>query len=1346
MWRHDMYDTDLREPLLMRKKRGDVRGALNRIRSRAKRKTTPLQEIQAALRPIFAKPFSLAPIFGREPIADEKRAAINENLPAIEMLTPAQIRKVVDMWVEHLPIEGDAGPAYFLFTHTIALLHVPSCYPKTQLVVAQYGLQKLKSSSPEGIYSRMPDELFFLGMDELLNNYPTLGRVGRRRFNSPKNNVTNEALEKIRSGLFRDHDDLRRVDYDMDYYEPLLARLNKFDPVVIRRCLEGQEWAVVDKTILYDRIQAKFPDFDFSQYPNIQIAMAEMRTKQFEKVIDSTFFAVRNFNELLGAELRDRQPEHHVQLLQDLIRRLVFKRESSRLPHLKDKYEDMLESCLISLMMISDPQKGLEIDPELLKKCLGIINNYSFERNRKKFFAKVNPRDGSTMRRFVRGVVPNCGGFPKLQEFATRCTVEEINHFTEPTLAAEIKSGHSAVQELLLQTVEGNEFYDLTAYRLVANHDADLDKKDDSGVSFFILALYGLGHIQLEPPVDPDPRMWNFYLDHTKNVNEILSAVVETFISYVNQINLVPGVDRRDVPAYVVQGCYHAARDLIEKHNAVLTEEMREKFLRVEISEPYKKGMRDILSSAQRKDKEDAHEVPVARVVSAVPASSVVRVTPVTSVAPAAPLQHMSRINSGRYAPQLTIMLRDKKSGPLEIIELAKKCGLALADLPAFDLFKLCGIPHLPKDLEEFLRKDIKNAGRYLDAKSMGRTAHVSACMALSEKDHEAFEAFSSALVDGDRDFFRDGIIRVSPEAKALWLDAIQTDRVVTVKIFMGLSIDPNTYVTEGRMPAIHEAVECGSVNVVNAMVNPPENYKGTKCNLTTEVNGVFLLPRARAKGNQDIVDILEKKILEMFQWSVLCFQNYTVDINPWIQNLGPALRRLPQDELAELSKYQLSEASRKIVGALVPSVAPAAKAAPVVVPLAPAVEEKPKATFEEAKGLMYAGLYEQSDEILFELDETEKEKFQEMVREGMAHNFYLNAASEGHAGFVSAWIQIGNADVNQGSLSPAIFGAVYYRHENVVRELLRLGANVMLQNDQGTYLIDYARRFSALEIVALIEEALPEEGLLQDLGQLLRVHSVDSGKVNQHIKKLGGAVTKLPQEVKELFCSTVVELDSEAEDIFIKNGLGALLILNRCRRNRINEISALLDRGVNIDDEKALGVSPLIWGVGQGFMKVVEPLMVAGATVTDKVYAHAAESPQRLMLYFLREKNLFDVQFMFLCDQLSSENPSFEQIAQISNLEDKKQHLTEKQKGVLTKNAAKIAQQNNQAVDEMLAGVFAISVQPKVENRAAVVGAMVERDKQAKRRNSLSDLKAAVNEDSEDKPVVRPRAGSAGK
>ena len=348
---------------------------------------------------------------------------------------------------------------------------------------------------------------------------------------------------------------------------------------------------------------------------------------------------------------------------------------------------------------------------------------------------------------------------------------------------------------------------------------------------------------------------------------------------------------------------------------------------------------------------------------------------------------------------------------------------------------------------------------------------------------------------------------------------------------------------------------------------------------------------------------------------------------------------------------------------------AEAEKKQPAVVEVLPAaVEEKPKATAEDVRGCLYAGNYQKATELLVELDETEKANFENIVKkDANSLGIYQDAISKGYAEFVTAWIQIGKADVNQffGD-NPAIFCAAYYKHKNVVKALLDLGANVMLKSVPGAYLINYAIDFSTPEIVALIEEALPEEGLLQYFDKVLKARSVD--KVNYTIKKLGVAVTKLSQEVKEQFCSSAVELDSEAEDILIENGLGALLILNRCRRHRTNEIPSLLERGVMIDDEKALGVSPLIWGLDQGFMGVVEPLLEVGAKMTGKVYAYAAEYQHSRVIQFLREKYPVDTQFMFLCDQLSNDSATWQRLKDIPDLDAKKQHLTENQKQRLEK------------------------------------------------------------------------------
>jgi len=429
----------------------------------------------------------------------------NNHLPDVETLSEADIKEILEMEVG-TKLGGNKGPAYLYIASAVR----EEKHPRTMKVVAEIGLRRLQRGRSGQVVSQrqMPNRVLFYGIDKLLND-PKLSRYAKSKLNKPDNRLVNLVLHRISEALLSRHN-------DEDYKRQLWQRLNKFTPAVIQRCLE-KTWS--DGTNLFAVVRDN-PAI-ISAYPNVITAFNNLKIKEFNNALDSK--KVSNF----AKELQKVQGTGtEVEQLQLLINKLVDLIGTSRF---HGKHEDMMELCLIRLAQLSDFREGLKLDPEVLKKCLSIVDRYILPKNRRKFFA-TEFSSGRTMRAYVRRVVPSFQEYKNLPVFSPRVNIAVVVKHSGNDIIAKVKSGELDIQDLLLQIVERDYFYEGVA-RSFVDEGADMDREDATGSSFFKVALDKLGKAASD---NRGELAWEFYIqdkiEKGVNLNVVLSKVVDTYI------------------------------------------------------------------------------------------------------------------------------------------------------------------------------------------------------------------------------------------------------------------------------------------------------------------------------------------------------------------------------------------------------------------------------------------------------------------------------------------------------------------------------------------------------------------------------------------------------------------------------------------------------------------------------------------------------------------------------------------------------------------------------------------------------------------------------------------------
>jgi len=240
---------------------------------------------------------------------------------------------------------------------------------------------KLLESKQTNIF-KVPSEVIWFHAEKLAAVCPSSGFIKTFRFRYSNGFALDFIFDRLAELLKPDAGD--PLD-GSEYCKRGCEALNKFPVSYIELCLqrlvreaknsrEAEDNArstidTVKRVVMHENNKGLFP--------NIKAMFDRRATADFDMALDAK--DVKLFKVRLAA-IKGTGKE--IEQLQILINRLVGLIGTSRF---QGKYEDMMELCLVRLMELSDPKEGLNLDPELLKKCLGILNNYFFKSNIKKF-------------------------------------------------------------------------------------------------------------------------------------------------------------------------------------------------------------------------------------------------------------------------------------------------------------------------------------------------------------------------------------------------------------------------------------------------------------------------------------------------------------------------------------------------------------------------------------------------------------------------------------------------------------------------------------------------------------------------------------------------------------------------------------------------------------------------------------------------------------------------------------------------------------------------------------------------------------------------------------------------
>jgi len=432
-------------------------------------------------------------------------------------------------------------------------------------VVANCAFKYLKSKRIEGDYDSISHEILLHYAKKLAVDCPDAKSnwLKIKTFESSNRGVLDLIINRItQSVVFKPKG------------EPLTAAqvcalLNVFSAYYIGAVLNPSTL----NEIIFDRVHKAITavvtdERNAGVYPNLTTALHYIELRQFNTPLHSK--KVEDFKNELN-NLRDKykySPAQEVEKLQILITVLVDLIGTSRF---HGKHEDMLELCLVRLAELSDFKKGLNLDPEILKKCLGIVDRYFLAKNRTKFFGLKCSPQGHTLRAFIRRTEPSFQAYKNLHTFSPRATLRELLNIAG--IEGRVMSGEFEMQDLLLQTARENRFYNNIIERLV-ELGADMDRQDDRGDSFFTLAMYKLGKKN-------NGELWNFYLEKKipDKFNAVLSKVIETYI--ICSIALVQYKEKEGVAVLrvvvdefleTIKGCKGALKDLQTRGVSVTSE------------------------------------------------------------------------------------------------------------------------------------------------------------------------------------------------------------------------------------------------------------------------------------------------------------------------------------------------------------------------------------------------------------------------------------------------------------------------------------------------------------------------------------------------------------------------------------------------------------------------------------------------------------------------------------------------------------------------------------------------------------------------------------------------------
>lgn len=265
-------------------------------------------------------------------------------------------------------------------------------------------------------------------------------------------------------------------------------------------------------------------------------------------------------------------------VLEKFIQLLVNKINNTRLSKAKDKYEDVMEGCLIQLMNLSNPAKdGLKLAPDLLKQCLRIINNYKDPARRNAFFENKSEFSDSsgakhTMLALVRCTEPRFDDYSNLKGLTdVSPTLDKVLKAFESEnsrasyFATHVASGELSPQDLLLEIVAkkpgellitvGDTTERKLAHYLVQDCGADVDFSDGKRKSFFEVAL-----TEYCKDSHYNDEMWKFYTTFKKDhLSEVLSKVLDIY-------------SKKDTSTYL--NYFNVITDLLSKSGVVVTPEM----------------------------------------------------------------------------------------------------------------------------------------------------------------------------------------------------------------------------------------------------------------------------------------------------------------------------------------------------------------------------------------------------------------------------------------------------------------------------------------------------------------------------------------------------------------------------------------------------------------------------------------------------------------------------------------------------------------------------------------------------------------------------------------------------
>jgi len=451
--------------------------------------------------------------------ADVSLADIEQYLSVSDIKRLMRLEHEVDASYRRLkPI-----PAFVYFLPGLDAVSEDGSYVyKKALTAFAEDAQRHYAKNSEDFEKYVKNNVLFFVFDKTLASIKWYSWYKRRRFCSPKNGITTLALDKIEPYL---------RSRDLVGKNIALTRLEKLPQELIVRVLEANE--------SYKNLNAN----ELKNFPNILLEWSKCRTVLYQKTLNS-----KNLGKFTGLV----SVTNDIEILKDLIRQLVHKINRS---FFKGTYEDMMEECLVKLMKLSNPKEGLKLDPELLKHCLRIINNYKLSKNRGKFLNDNQDENGYKMLAYVRRTVPKLDDYPNLQDFTPDASLQTAfvwwtrsktfsfglsglasnlaGGLSESRFLTEVKSGRFASpQNMLLEIAKKpNEFHTYTAFAkdLVETYGADLDFTDRVRKSFFEAALIRLSG---------NSEMWKFYLDRKQNHEEVLSKVIDIFVENLTRGDL----------------------------------------------------------------------------------------------------------------------------------------------------------------------------------------------------------------------------------------------------------------------------------------------------------------------------------------------------------------------------------------------------------------------------------------------------------------------------------------------------------------------------------------------------------------------------------------------------------------------------------------------------------------------------------------------------------------------------------------------------------------------------------------------------------------------------------------